>query len=334
MSNEYDFELLVHKKLTNQLTDEESTFLNQQLHDEASRQLAEELTRIWNESANISEQVSFNKDKAKQAFFNKIKTENTAEIIQLKKDYTPRNNYKWMYFAAAIASMLLIGFFAFYNVSDQNDDVIFASSGRPQKIELPDGSKVHLAANSSISYDNKTFNGSRAVEMVGTALFEVAKKGTSFVVKTKHYNVDVLGTTFTVNTSKDNQEVKVLEGRVRVKTPSAKELIITDRQGAKINNEQIEKIENIDFSTDKWFEPEMIYQNTPLSKVVSDIETKFSVKFTFKPNQDIRNCTFSSGGSLKEIPLNQMITIMESALDAKIEKKETNNYAFVVLNCK
>lgn len=334
MSNEYDFELLVHKKLTNQLTEEESTFLNLQLHDEASRQMAEELTRIWNESANVSEQISFNKDKAKQAFFNKIKADNKVEIIQLKKDYAPKNNYRWLYYVTAIASMLLIGFFTFYNVNDQKDNVIFASSNVTQKIDLPDGSKVHLAANSTLTFNKSTFNESRGVELVGTALFEVAKKGTSFVVKTQNYNVDVLGTTFTVNTSKDNQEVKVLEGRVRVKTSSDNELIITDRQGAKINDKQIEKIENIDFSSEKWFEPEMIYQNTPLSKVVSDIETKFSIKFTFKPNQDIHNCTFSSGGSLKEIPLNQMITIMESALDAKIEKKEANTYAFLVLNCK
>lgn len=334
MSNEYDFELLVHKKLTNQLTEEESTFLNLQLHDEASRQMAEELTRVWNESGNITEHIKFNKDKAKQAFFNTIKADNNVEIIQLKKDYAPKNNYRWLYYVTAIASMLLIGFFAFYNVNDNSDNVIVASSDVTQMLDLPDGTKIHLAANSTLAYNKSTFNGARAVDLTGTALFEVAKKGTSFVVKTQNYDVDVLGTTFTVNSSKGNQEVKVLEGRVRVKTSPDNELIITDRQGAKINNDNIEKIENIDFSSEKWFEPEMSYQNTPLSKVVSDIETKFSVKFTFKANQDIHNCTFSSGGSLKEIPLNQMITIMESALDAKIEKKEANNYVFQVLNCK
>lgn len=333
MNKEYDFELLVHKNLTNQITDEERNYLNLQLEDESSKLLADELSKIWNESKEIAP-VSFNKDKAKQAFFNQINVEKKVEIIQLNKDYAPRNNRRWLYYATAIASMFLIGFFAINNLSKNADVMTFASADISQNVSLPDGSKIILAANSTLSYNKNTFNSSRVIDLKGTALFEVAKTGNSFVVETPNYKVEVLGTTFTVDATKENQEVKVLEGKVRVKTSASKELIITDRQGATIKNDEIQKIDNIDFSDDKWIEPEMTYDNTPLSKVVSDIETKFGVKFSFRPNHNIQSCNFSSGGSLKEVTLSQLITIIESALDAKIEKKEANVYAFQTLNCK
>ena len=166
-------------------------------------------------------------------------------------------------------------------------------------------------------------------------MFEVAKTGSRFVVNTPTYEVEVLGTTFTVESGEKNNIVKVLEGKVKVQTKKeSKNIIITDRQGANINSDEIQLIENVDFSTESWMDPEMSYQNAPLSKVVSDIETKFGVKFQFRPNHDIKTCNFSSGGSLKSVTLDQIINILESALDAKIQKKESNTYAFQVLNCR
>jgi ferric-dicitrate binding protein FerR (iron transport regulator) len=90
---------------------------------------------------------------------------------------------------------------------------------------LPDGSTVELNADSRLTYDRSfsTFSlleaNRRVVRLQGEAFFEVEDDARPFVVQTSTANVEVVGTSFSVNSRADGGEgtlVALAEGRLRV----------------------------------------------------------------------------------------------------------------------
>ncbi len=106
----------------------------------------------------------------------------------------------------------------------KNDHDVFNTIETPKggmwQVLLPDGSSVWLNAVSSLKYPLSFSKGKkRIVELKGEAYFEVAKdKLHPFVVKTSRQEVEVLGTSFNVNSYTDEVSVKttLLEGSVKV----------------------------------------------------------------------------------------------------------------------
>ena len=99
-------------------------------------------------------------------------------------------------------------------------NTIETPKGGVWQIKLPDGSSVWLNAASSLTYPLSFAKGKkRIVELKGEAYFEVSKdKDHPFVVKTAKQEVEVLGTSFNINSYADESEVKttLLEGSVKV----------------------------------------------------------------------------------------------------------------------
>ncbi|MBK8112706.1 MAG: DUF4974 domain-containing protein [Saprospiraceae bacterium] len=76
----------------------------------------------------------------------------------------------------------------------------------------------------------------------------------------------------------------------------------------------------------------MVYNNEPLSKVISDNESKFSVKISIKGNNSIEKCPFTSR-SLKNNTLEEILSIIEATFSAKIVKKAVGEYQLSGLSC-
>lgn len=116
-----------------------------------------------------------------------------------------------------------------YNIVDDKSNgatkedtfnTIETPKGGVWQIKLPDGSSVWLNAASSLTYPISFAKGKkRMVELKGEAYFEVSKdKDHPFVVKTAKQEVEVLGTSFNINSYADESEVKttLLEGSVKI----------------------------------------------------------------------------------------------------------------------
>ncbi|MBK7789316.1 MAG: FecR domain-containing protein [Saprospiraceae bacterium] len=324
----------VHKQLTGQLSAAEQAELEKALAADASHvQLARDVEAVWEKSGSLGDDLSFDGAKAFQRFKSAVAAQSevntVAPIVATKTEAKTRNLF--IRYASAIAAVLVLGFFAMRWMG--NPGQITINSGSTAMVaSLPDGSYVKLASNSSLTYNEKTFAASRKVILSGSGIFKVEKTGSGFEVLAGELHVSVLGTTFLVTHDNNVKEVKVMEGRVAVKAADSNKIEITDKEGVSLNNGKLEKIEEVDFSTLSWSDPEMVYNNEPLSKVISDIESKFSVKISIKGNNSIEKCPFTSR-SLKNNTLEEILSIIEATFSAKIVKKAVGEYQLSGLSC-
>lgn len=117
--------------------------------------------------------------------------------------------------AAAVTLLIVSGLAVFNFVENTTSEKIYQSGFTKEIILLEDGSKVTLNSESKLTVD-KNFNlQTRILSLEGEAIFSVkkTKNNKSFVVKTKHGQVTVLGTEFNVNTELQTQ-VYVKHGQV------------------------------------------------------------------------------------------------------------------------
>jgi transmembrane sensor len=339
-----EFNIQFHKHLTQQLTaDEEKELLDQISSDESMQNLASDYTHIWNDSETVMDNVTFDSGRAYAKFRAATQAPSTSadSVPQLtvvssdKETSTPIYSLRtrFLKYAVSAAAIFALGFFAVKFVSGSNDYTTVNTNAVAATVHLLDGSDVKLAPNSTITYQTENFGSNRNVELKGSALFHVAKNGNQFVVHSNGFDVKVLGTTFYVSNKSGAKEVRVLEGKVEVSNKSSK-VLITDRQGATVNEQAITFEENINFTDiSNLSQDEMIYRNEPITKVISDLEIKFGVKMHFRVTQVLDGCTFTSN-SLKNNKLSDIISLLEASFGTTFTKVGEKEYTIGALRCK
>ncbi len=117
----------------------------------------------------------------------------------------------------AATILLLIGATFFFYQRDHNLKVILSTNfGEKLELVLPDQTQVILNANSTLEYNRKN---PRDVLVEGEVFFHVKKKpesGEKFMVRTRNLVVEVLGTSFNVNTHFEETEVYLQEGQIKL----------------------------------------------------------------------------------------------------------------------
>jgi len=132
----------------------------------------------------------------------------------------------WWKYAAAIASLLMIGFFSFYFSQNSNKTTgqladkatitkcewkeLKNTTAVATTIVLIDGSKVILEPFSSLKYPTCFVKNQREVVLKGEAFFDIQRDTTKpFVVYANETITKVLGTSFTIKAFEGEKEVEV-----------------------------------------------------------------------------------------------------------------------------
>src|SRR5690554_1924396 len=208
-------------------------------------------------------------------------------------------------YAAAAIILFLLGFsFSWLLNSTHHEEKkqyseIIAPSGQKTMVILPDSFSVWLNSGSSLRYSDNYNNQEREVILRGEAFFNVkSDKNRVFKVQSGMLLVQVYGTSFNVkNYEEDNfQEVTVNEGRIDV-LENALEL------GQLLPGEQAlfnKSSRNIAFSTvdpsiiSSWKEEELVFNQTPLNKLIKYMERWYGVTIEIKNLEAIKhNYTFT-----------------------------------------
>lgn len=165
-----------------------------------------------------------------------------------------------------------------------------------RSILLPDGSSVYLRENSELSYPEVFASSVREVKIKGEAFFEVTPNSEQpFIVDASGLSVKVLGTSFSVQTSDQGNEISVIlvEGKVSLNNAHEKELVqLHPNQKADyfVNDEHYTVTEVDSERLTSWRKGIIFYDNASLDEIVRLIEQtyKVSLMYTRPENDDQR----------------------------------------------
>lgn len=168
-------------------------------------------------------------------------------------------------------------------------NTISTDIGKDFRIVLPEGTIAHLNSGSSLKFPSIFTNDKREVEVSGEVLFDVQEdKSKPFIVKTKNMRIEVLGTTFNVNSYEDNDAVytTLLSGSLRV-SDANNSVIISPSQQAVYNKENssitVKEVDTEVYSS--WAHGGFVFKDETLVNIVKSINRWYDFDYIFRDVQ-------------------------------------------------
>lgn len=250
----------------------------------------------------------------------------TSRVVPLWSQSQP-----WLRVAAAV--LLLVGFWAvarsFLLKPASAQTVTVAAGPQRQLATLPDGSRVWVNKNSSLSYAADFNAGSRTVQLRGEAFFEVRKDpGRPFTVLANDTRTRVLGTSFNVRAyaTEDSVEVAVVTGRVAFSpdhhkvsvqdsvllTPGLRGVIRRTAPAVAVPR----RITDPNFRA--WQQDELVFDNQPLGQVAGTLTRYYGTPVALG-RPELANCRFT--GTFRRAELPQVLRVL--SLSAGLQVTQT-----------
>ncbi len=209
-------------------------------------------------------------------FFEKLDTQQSRErkVVQIFKPTDWGSS-----FILKIAASIAILFTASFGIIRFSDVSIVVEKGSTSVIELPDGSEVHLNADSKLKFNKLAWIMTRNVSLDGEAFFDVAE-GEKFIVKSLVGSTEVLGTSFNVFAREDRYKVTCFTGSVGVSSSALEDVIeLAPGDGVDIRGDLMVKKFNVnDEPTKDWREGEFYFDNEPLREVLLTLSRQYNVE--------------------------------------------------------
>lgn len=225
---------------------------------------------------------------------------------------------RWWWAAAAVI-ILVTGGLLYLNQQAQNS--VQTAFGELKEQQLPDGSKVTLNANSTITYTKDWDKGKeREVWIKGEAFFHVAKTParSRFVVHTDRFDVVVTGTQFNVVNRQDKTNIMLTEGSVTLITPDGVKHHMTPGDFVEVNNQQLQKKAGSEENILAWKDKKLIFENTPLRIALDKIQEHYGVKISIG-NANISNEVITA--ILPNDNLDALLQALDATYDFRVVRK-------------
>ncbi|MEQ3163875.1 FecR family protein [Parabacteroides goldsteinii] len=192
---------------------------------------------------------------------------------------------------AAVVAITLGGSYFYYQSSLEKElmamQTITVPAGQRINITLVDGTNVWLNARTSLSYPVKFGKNNRQVVLDGEAYFDVTKdKSKPFIVQTKNYNVEVLGTQFDVNAYSETGEFEttLMSGSVKVASASDSTQKITLKPNNKVflQDGKLHVTAVDDYNPYRWKEGLICFKNETFTSIMKDFEKYYGLTIQVK----------------------------------------------------
>ncbi|MDJ1469694.1 FecR family protein [Xanthocytophaga flava] len=250
--------------------------------------------------------------------------ESTSTIVQFTTFWKTR-----MRVAASVVLALLIGIGGWYFLGQQKGVVYQTSYGEVRRIVLPDSSVVVLNGNSRLHYpvlwDNTH---QREVWLEGEGFFSVRHKPNDqkfLVHTTDNFNIEVVGTQFSVFKQKGQTRVVLNNGKIKVHLKSA-----TSKKAADLEIKPGELVEYNDKDQQllrrnvnpeiysSWKDNQLIFEDTPLSEVALRLERCYGLSVLLDETVKDKRLT----GRMDIQNLDVLLEAMSSSFNLKIIQKK------------
>jgi transmembrane sensor len=260
---------IIEKQLKGQATVEETARLQQwraetSSHDSVYRRLE----KLWQESGVVLTEKTYDTESAWDKVDLRLEKGNKKAPVRMLTRLTAAACILGILF---IAGWLLLG-------KNKPDLLVAKAEQTNTPVTLPDGSQILLRKGATLSYP-KTFSGAkREVSLTGEAFFEVQHDAAHpFLIQTVRATLEVLGTSFTINTGDKQDELVVSTGKVLFTNKAGDKHIITPQQYSKLNDKgfEIKPLNDPNFLS--WKTGRLKFDNTPIDLVAGALSNHYNL---------------------------------------------------------
>lgn len=192
----------------------------------------------------------------------------------------PFSSRRWWVAAASIL-LAAAGTYTIRALSVRVPPVVHTAFGEIKENRLPDGTSVVMNADSKLLFSPGWKDGKdREVWVTGEAFFHVAKTPlrSRFIVHLNHFDVIVTGTQFNVVNRGQKANVMLKEGSVILHTEEGREMKMVPGDYVEYRNTGLQKKPARSDSILAWKEHKLIFEGTPLRKLIEVIHEDYGVE--------------------------------------------------------
>ena len=270
----------------------------------------------------------------------KVNTEKALASVNRKmsKERPQVAWFTWVQRVAAILFLPLLITLAIQNFTPRTEIArmieIKTNPGMTTTVDLPDGSKVYLNSESSLTYPSFFSEDERNVQLKGEAFFEVQKDSERhFIVSAPdHTQIEVLGTSFNVEAFEKDSFISttLVEGKVRfVYQKNRQSAAVVMKSGQKLmyntTSSQVKLIQTNGETETAWKDGRIVFQATPLPEALQMLEKRFNVSFVLS-NDRLREEAFN--GAFTNQRLERILEIFRISSNIKwryLDPQDTTN---------
>lgn len=323
---------IIGRKFDGDISPEDQQVLDDWINESTTNnQLYSQLKELWyhkQDQTNNSQSIA-----AYDKLINRIKF---AEVT-LSKSKVQRKSARvaqFVKYAAILILVLAFGFLLNFYVNEVSTDnemcTISVPKGNKSEVVLPDGSKIWLNNNSTISYPKKFNDKKRIVELNGEAFFDIVHNSNiPFIVKTSDINIEVLGTKFNVSSFSTDKHIEttLVSGKVNVFSNDSPKLISSLKPGQSLTFDKISNkavLENVDtkFYT-YWMVGEFVFKDEKFETLAKKIERIYNVEITFA-SADLKEKTYT-GNFLVDDNIYTILEIFKKSTSIPIDYTSERN---------
>lgn len=236
-------------------------------------------------------------------------------LTRLKKKRSS-STFTWVWKVAASILFILgttIGVYTLVDpVSEATTYISEVTDLTNKTVTLPDGSMITLSKKSSIDYSEAEFLTNRTIRFEGEGFFEIIKSKYPFTIKTNNATIQVLGTSFGVDT-RNNTRVSVANGLVSFQTKSDQKNIREGETAFIESENQLIEVTKTDPNELSWKTGKFEFSDTPLSKAFNYLNKYYDVTFT--SNKALENCKITV--QFNEESLSSVTEVLGTILNAR-----------------
>lgn len=328
MSN-YSDEQLIKKLFEGKCSRDELLQLLDLVAAHPDRDYASVMEKLWETLGDYPYQEKAASQRIFDATLRKVKTSEKPKRKSFFRSVSLNRREMMMGISAVAATLVLaigIGLWLFPNSDDSQLVVITTAFAEQRTISLPDGSTVELNANSSISFQEEwNEEENRKVWLNGEAFFHVTKKqktGQKFCVLTDDLVVEVLGTSFNVNTHHEETKVFLEEGKVKLNLEEAPEPILMEPGELVSYSQKTKKTvkrNTLQEEPSSWRDGFVLLEDRLLEEILQKVNEIYGLDYRVVNDDNIRR-SFTMA-----IPINNyemMISVFEEVTGLKTQKIE------------
>lgn len=244
---------------------------------------------------------------------------NDDAVRPLRSGKSP-SNFRFWRAAASILIVMGLGWLGYRFFEKANEPAIANVLKTQQKTTeqtLPDGTKVFLNQNTTLSFTDDFGQDTRTVVLKGEAYFDVKRdENRPFIIQANGTEVKVLGTSFNVRAYDQKVNVAVTSGKVQFSTPRAKTLLVKD-ETATAQADTIIKLPVVDLNAMAYRTKVFVFDKTNLGDVVASLREGYQTDIQLSGR--LKNCQLTA--RFERESLDATLSVIAETLHLQVTRK-------------